>query len=126
MFDKFHMASHSFIHLAGSLRICKPYRHHGLRSLKTTSNKFTCGTKIRLNLVAPPSTEPRVLECGTTDELAEYIKLHRGSLAIFNEDGSTRIIHRSQYAEVSPCTTYNIISPFYTSFKEKIQHHQVA
>ena len=125
MFDKFRQTSH-LIALGGSVHIKSFYRHQGLRSLKTKSNKFVSGNSISLNLIVPPSKEPQIVAFPTTDELADFVKLHKGLLAVLDKDGTNSIVRRSQYSEVSPFTTYNIISPYFTSFEDKFRHHQVA
>jgi len=110
---------------AGSLFIKPPYSHCALKTLKSTSNKFTHGDSIRLTVIAPTSKEPQILMCKTTDELTQFIKVYKGALAVLSADG-IKIIPPSKYPELSPFTIYEIISPFFTSMKDERQHRQVA
>jgi hypothetical protein len=110
---------------AGSLFIKPPYSHCALKTLKATSNKFTHGDLIRLTVIAPTSKEPQILMCQTTDELAQFVKVYKGALAVLGADG-IKIIPPSKYSELSPSTIYEIISPFFTFMKDELQHRQVA
>jgi hypothetical protein len=125
MLSKFRKVGH-FIPSAGSLRIKPPYPHRVLRTLKTKSDKFKYGDSIMLTLIVPPSKEPRVLQCQTTEELVELVKTYKGTLTEFGADGFSKIIARSKYFEVSPFVIYEIISPYFTAMTDERQHRQIA
>jgi hypothetical protein len=127
MRSKFSRVNH-FIASARSLRIKPPYPHQYrvLRARKTSSEKFKYGDSIILRLIVPPSKEPRVLQCQTTEELIELVKTYRGTLTEFSGNGFSKIIPHSKYFEVSPHTIYEIISPYFTSMTDERQHRQIA
>jgi len=124
MFNKFRRLSHLITH-GGSLLVKLPYSLRALKTLKPTSNTFKHGDSIKLTMVVPSSKEPQILRCQTTDQLSRFIKVYKGELAVLSADG-TEIIPPSKYSEVSPSTIYEIISPFFTSMKNELQHRQVA
>jgi hypothetical protein len=125
MLSKFCQVGH-FIRSAGSLGIKPPYPHRVLRTLKTTSDKFKYGDSIMLRLIVPPSKEPQVLQCQTTEELVELVKTYEGILTEFGADRFSKIIPRSKYFEVSPFVTYEIFSPYFTDMTDERQHRQIA
>lgn len=122
--NKFQGVSH-LVTPAGFLLMRPSYSHCARKTLKSTSNKFIHGDSVRLTVIVPSSNEPQILRCRTTEQLSRFVKVYKGELAVLSTD-DTEIIPPSQYSEVSPSTIYEIISPFFTSTKDELQHRQVA
>jgi len=76
-----------------------------------------------LRLVVPPSKEPRVLQCQTTEELVELVETYSTE---FGGNGFSNVLPSSKYFEVSPHTIYEIISPYFTSMMDERHHRQIA
>ena len=95
------------------------------RFIKTASKKFKHGERITLNLIVPPSGETAIVECRTTDELHEFVKTYKGTLCTISKDSLPRYIFPSKYSDLSPSTTYEIMSPFFQTTMDERHHRQI-
>jgi len=99
--------------------------HPNLPSLNTPP-KFIHGSPIALNVIVPPSVEPQVVIASTTEEIGDLVQSYRGILRGPGTNGTTELILRSRYPELSPSEIYEIVSPYFTSVAEERHHRQVA
>lgn len=103
------------------------HQHHPKLPRLNSSSGFTHGSPISLNLIIPPSIQPQVVIASTIGELDDLVKkTYRGTLRSSDSNGTTRIILRSCYPELSPTEIYEIVSPYFNAEKEDRLHHQLA
>lgn len=78
------------------------------------------------NLIVPPSVEPQVVIASTTEELDDLIQSYRGILRGPGSNGTTQLILRSRYPEVSPSEIYKILSSYFDAVAEGRRRRQLA
>lgn len=94
--------------------------------VRNVSNKFKHGNSIELKVTVPPEGKMRIVECETTDELYDFVRIYKGALCAVNADGISKVILPRNYSNISPSTTYEIESPFFASMREERHHRQIS
>jgi hypothetical protein len=102
-----------------------PY-HARVRTIKTVSKEFIHGKQISLNLIVPPSKEPKIIVCQNTNDLIQFVKTYNGTLCVTAADGSSEIISPGKYCQLCPSAVYEIVSPFFNPVSDERLHRQVA
>jgi len=84
------------------------------------------GSPISLQLIVPPSLQPQAVIASTSEELDDLVQSYHGTLRGPGSDGTTQLILRSRYPELSPTELYEIVSPYFNSVQEERHHRQVV
>jgi len=84
------------------------------------------GSPISLHVIVPPSVQPQVVIASTSEELDDLVQSYRGTLRGPGSNGTTHLILRSRYPELSPTEVYEIVSPYFNAVQEERHHRQVA
>jgi hypothetical protein len=84
------------------------------------------GSPISLQLIVPPSVQPQAVIASNPEELDDLVQSYCGSLRGPGSNGTTELILRSRYPELSPTEVYEIVSPYFNSVQEEQHHRQVA
>ena len=118
--------------LAASVRLARRNLHHTTYQCRpnlppvNSSTKFIYGSPISLNLIVPPSVQPEIVIVSTSEELDDLVQSYRGTLRGPSSNGTTQLILRSRYPELSPTEVYEIVSPYFNAVQEERHHRQVA
>ena len=84
------------------------------------------GSPISLQWIVPPSVQPQAVIASTSEELEDLVQSYCGTLRGPGSNGTTQLILRSRYRELSPTGVYGIVSPYFNSVQEEPHHRQVA